>query len=199
MRRILVTASLFAFSAGMTLAQGIDWTGGYGGVSMATHSGTHEYDDSGEDDYDLEGPAFGAFGGYMWGNGNLVYGVEGAISLGGVYEVTTDDTTTYKDEYEYTRFIDVKGRVGYAVSNFLLYGALGMSQARFESDIGSSDQANTNTSGMVFGLGADYQIADRYFVGAEYLRRDYDFFDSGQSVDIDAEIDTFTLRAGMKF
>lgn len=199
MRFLFGAASIVAMTTTAGLAQDTTWTGAYGGVSMATHSGSHEYNDSGETDYDLEGPAFGAFGGYMWGNGNLVYGAEAAISLGGVYEVDADDGDTYKDEYEYSRFIDVKGRVGYAVSDFLVYGTLGVSSARFDSDIGAPDQAKINTSGMIVGLGADYRIADSYFVGAEYLHRDYDFFDDGQEDDITAKIDTFTLRVGMKF
>jgi outer membrane immunogenic protein len=199
MRFLLCAASVVVMTASSGIAQDSSWTGGYGGLSMATHTGSHEYDDSGVDDYDLEGPAFGAFGGYMWANGNLLYGAEAAITFGGVYEVDPDDDTSYKDEYEYSRFIDLKGRVGYAVSDFLVYGALGVSQARFDSEIGSTNQANNTTTGMILGLGADYRIAERYFVGAEYLRRDYDFFDSAQEVDIDAEINTFTLRAGMKF
>lgn len=181
------------------MAQDSGWTGGYGGLSMATNDGTHEYDSSGETDYELEGPAFGAFGGYMWGNGNLVYGAEGAVTFGGVYETDPDDGDTYKDEYEYDRFVDLKGRVGYATGDFLVYGALGVSNARFQSNIGNTTEGSISTTGMIYGLGADYRFGNNFFAGAEYLRRNYDFFDPEQSVDIDSEIDTFSLRFGMKF
>jgi outer membrane immunogenic protein len=192
-------AGALVLGAGYASAQGLEWTGAYGGVSMATNSGEHEYDNSGTVDYDLEGPAFGAFGGYLWGNGAVVYGAEAALTFGGVYEVDPETDTTYKDEYEYDQFIDVKGRVGYAAGDFLVYGALGMSWTRFQSNIGGKGSETINTSGMVYGIGADYRIADRYFAGAEVLRRTYDFYDAGQDVDIDAEMDTFTLRVGMRF
>lgn len=198
MRFLLCAASMVALIATTALAQDADWTGAYGGLSMATNDGSQEYDNDG-DPYELEGPAFGVFGGYMWANGQLVYGAEAALTLGGVYEVDGEDGTSYKDEYEYDRFFDVKGRLGYAVSDFLLYGTLGVSRTRFRSSIGEPDYVATNTTGMIYGVGADYRFGDRYFAGGEYLRRDYDFFDAGQEVDIEAEIDTFSLRVGMKF
>jgi len=195
--------TVFALAAGMALslvagtvsAQGLDWTGFYGGVLGATHDGTHEYDNSGSTDYDLEGPAFGVFGGYQWANGNLVYGAELAASRGGVYEVSTDGVDSYKDEYEYTRFFDVKGRLGYGMNNVLVYGTLGLSRANWVSDTTTEMSAN----GTVMGVGADYQVNDRFFVGAEYLRRTYDFNDFNQSSDIDAKINSLGLRLGMKF
>ena len=194
-----IVAGALALAAGCANAQGLDWTGAYGGVSMATTSGEHEYDNSGVVDYYLEGPAFGAFGGYLWGNGAVVYGAEAALTFGGVYEVDPDDDFSYKDSYEYDRFFDLKGRVGYAAGDFLVYGALGMSWTRFQSNIGGKGSATVNTSGMVYGIGADYRIADGFFAGAEVLRRTYDFYDAGQDTDIDAEMDTITLRVGMQF
>ncbi len=188
------SVTLLVLATGSVSAQGLDWGGVYGGVAMATSTGSHEY--VGEDDfYDLEGPNFGAFAGYMWDQGNLTYGAEVAASRGGIYEVTVDGVTSYKDEYEYTRFLDVKGRVGYSLNNVLLYGTLGVSRARFISGVTES----TDTTGMILGVGADYQIADRYFVGAEYQRRNFDFYDADQDVDIDAKIDSFSLRAGIRF
>lgn len=170
-----------------------DLSGFYGGLSMATHSGSHVYD-GGPEEYDLEGPAFGLFVGYMQNSGTLSFGGELAVSKGGVYEVTTDGATSYKDQYEYTRFIDLKGRVGYSMNNVLLYGTLGLSRAAF-----NSDGTNVDSSGLLFGVGADYAINDKFFVGAEYLRRNYDYYDVGQDVDIDASISSVALRAGIKF
>lgn len=199
MDKAIIIAAVLSLASGAAAAQGTEWTGLYGGVSMATTSGSHDYSD--DDFYDLEGPAFGAFGGYMWGNGNLVYGAEVALTLGGVYEVELerDGGESFKDSYEYDRFVDVKGRLGYAVSDFLVYGTLGMTQGRFKADIGSSDQVNTYPTGVAYGLGADYSFGDRFFAGADYTRRDFDFFEDNQAVDIDANLDVLTLRLGMKF
>ncbi|WP_169052269.1 outer membrane protein [Tabrizicola sp. YIM 78059] len=197
MRYLISVAAALALSsaAGSVSAQGADWSGLYGGLSMATHDGGNYYDGSDTVTYDLEGPAFGAFIGYNWGNGPLVYGAELAASKGGVYEVEPDGGTSYKDEYEYTRFLDLKGRVGYTFHNVLLYGTLGVSRASFLSD----ETVTIDTTGTVFGLGADYQFGGRYFVGAEYLRRQYDFYDFNQGSDIEGDINTFTLRGGFRF
>ena len=190
-------AVIMSLASGSVSAQDADWTGAYGGLSMATNTGTHDY--IGFDDYGVEGPAFGAFGGYLWGNGNLVYGAEVAATFGGVYEFETDGSESYMDEYEYDRFFDLKGRVGYAVSNFLVYGMLGVSRTRFDANIGEIDEVRTNATGLIYGLGADYKLGDSYFVGGEYLRRNYDYFEAGQEADIDANLNTFTLRFGMQF
>ena len=199
MRIVLCSAAMIMMTTTATLAQGVDWTGAYGGISAATHTGSQVYDDGGPGDvYDLEGPAFGAFGGYMWASGNLVYGAEAAVSFGGVYEVSLDGVTSYKDEYEYDRFFDLKGRLGYAAGNVLVYGTLGVSQTQYQADI-TGDQVNTNVTGVIYGLGADYKVTDSYFVGAEYLRRNYDFYESQQDVSIGADVNTFTLRVGLKF
>ena len=199
MRIVLCSAAMIMMTSTATLAQGVDWTGAYGGISAATQTGTHSYDGGGPGDvYDLEGPAFGAFGGYMWASGNLVYGAEAAVSFGGVYEMTLDGATSYKDDYEYDRFFDLKGRLGYAAGNVLVYGTLGVSQTQYQADI-TGDQVNTNVTGVIYGLGADYKVTDSYFVGAEYLRRNYDFYESQQGVSIGADVNTFTLRVGLKF
>ena len=178
--------------AGAGFAQ--DWSGFYAGASMATHSGSHEYNNDG-DPYDLEGPAFGIFAGYMMSSGNLSYGAELAASKGGVYEYYAPSDISYKDEYEYTSFIDLKGRLGYSMNNVLLYGTLGLSRGHFISDVDNS----LNTSGTVFGFGADYKVNEKFFVGAEYLRRNYDFYDPFQGDDIEARINSFSLRAGVSF
>lgn len=193
MRKILVcSAALVCATVGTSFAQ--DWSGFYGGASMATHSGSHEYDNNG-DPYELEGPAFGIFAGYMMSSGNLSYGAELAASKGGVYEYYAPTDTTYKDEYEYTSFLDLKGRLGYSMNNVLLYGTLGLSRGHFISDVDNS----VNTNGSLFGFGADYRVNEKFFVGAEYLRRNYDFYDPNQDSDIDAEINSFSLRAGVSF
>lgn len=192
MRTVLACGVSLSLGLG-SAAMAQDLSGFYAGLSMTTHSGSHVYDDG--DEYDLEGPAFGGFVGYMMTSGNLSYGGELAASKGGVYEVEPDDSTSYKDEYEYTRFLDLKGRVGYTMDKVFLYGTVGLSRAHFVSNVTTS----VNSTGNVFGVGADYNVNDKFFVGAEYLRRNYDYFDPQQDVDIDASINSISLRGGIKF
>ncbi|WP_135447032.1 hypothetical protein [Tabrizicola caldifontis] len=57
MRYLISVAAALALSsaAGSASAQGADWSGLYGGLSMATHDGGNYYDGSDTVTYDLEG------------------------------------------------------------------------------------------------------------------------------------------------
>lgn len=193
MRNIFASAVVVSVSLG-TAGFSQDLSGFYGGISMATHTGSHVYDD-GDSEYDLEGPAFGGFVGYMVTGEKLSYGVELAGSKGGVYEVSLDGQTSYKDQYEYTSFLDLKGRVGYSMNKVMLYGTAGLSRGHFITDVVDS----VNTNGYLIGVGAEYKINEKFFVGAEYQRRNYSFNDPFQNVDIDATINSVGLRAGISF
>lgn len=56
-----------------------------------------------------------------------------------------------------------------------------------------------NVNGNLFGLGAEYKVNEKFFVGAEILRRNYDFYDPFQDDDIEAKMNSFGLRAGISF
>ncbi|WP_103256346.1 outer membrane protein [Tabrizicola aquatica] len=193
MRKAMLCATVLTMAAGSVAAQDAGWAGYYGGVMGATHKGGQDYE-GGSSSYDLEGPAFGIFAGHLWESGTLVYGAEVAAGRGGVYEVSEDGETSYKDDYEYNRFLDVKARAGYALNNVLLYGTIGLSRASF-----LSNETTTDSTGLILGVGADYKVNDRFFLGAEILRRNYDFYDNGQDVDIDASFNSLGLRAGIRF
>lgn len=193
MRTVVLCGVAMLAVAGAASAQ--DPTGFYAGGSMATHSGSQVYDGDVGDPFDLEGPAFGLFAGYLMTKGNLSFGGEVSVSKGGVYEYDPVFDESFKDEYEYTEFIDLKGRLGYTVSNVMLYGTAGLSRTNFVSDVVDSVNANGN----LYGLGAEYKVNEKVFVGAEYLRRNFEFNDPFQSVDIDAEMDSLSLRAGVSF
>lgn len=191
-----IVLSLVATTASPVMAQSVDWSGWYGGLMASTNDGTQDYGQDGTVDYNLDGSTAGLFAGYAWANGPLVYGVEFAASAGAVYESELDGSFVYDDEYEYTRFLDLKGRVGYALNSVLLYGTLGVSRANFvDSTMGPGGKQTA--SGTIFGVGADYQFGKRAFAGAEYVRRSYDL-DSDFS-QVDSEVDTLSLRLGLRF
>ena len=185
-------------TASAGFAQGSDWTGAYGGLVASFNTGTNNYMTGIEGPFYLEGKTLGAFGGYLWGTGKIVYGAEAEVSVGKVYEVEQSDGYSYEDRFQYERFYDLKGRFGYIVDDFLIYGTLGVSRALYKSDIGQ-DENHTNSTGTLYGLGVDYKFSDRYFGGAELLRRNFDFYDVGQGLDIPGQINTLTLRVGMAF
>lgn len=203
MRICLVSLSFVAMTASAGFAQGSDWTGAYGGLVASFNTGTNNYMTRIEmtlieGPFYLEGKTLGAFGGYLWGTGKIVYGAEAEVSVGKVYEVEQSDGYSYEDRYQYERFYDLKGRFGYIVDDFLIYGTLGVSRALYKSDIGEYEN-HTNSTGTLYGLGVDYKFSDRYFGGVELLRRNFDFYDAGQGLDIPGQINTLTLRVGMAF
>ncbi len=197
MRYDLIAAVLLAGAAQASLAEDAHWSGAYVGLSTANSNGSHEYSDG--DGYDLGGKTTGAFGGYLWEKKNVVYGVDANFSNGAVYESERDGSSSYEGYYQYDHFAELTGRLGYAVGKVLVYSTLGLSQTQFHAAIGDPDAVDTKMSGLAYGLGADYKVAQKFFVGAQYLHRSYDFYDLKQNVDISAKLNTVTLRIGMAF
>jgi len=171
-----------------------DWSGFQLGIAVGRSAGNHDYyTNSGSAvpfaTYNVSGPLYGAFAGYNMQRGNMVYGVELAYSAanvqinGGVFPA-----------YSYDRFIDLKGRVGYAMDDVLVFGEIGGSAAHWG---GPAEDANV--SGLLLGLGVDVAVGDKTFVGLEYVMRDL----AGDETTIPAYIRTrqqaIQLRVGVNF
>jgi outer membrane immunogenic protein len=78
------------------------------------------------------------------------------------------------------------------VGDALFYGALGYSWV--DADIG----ANSGTlDGINFGLGGEYNVTERFFVGADVTRREVEGTIGG--LDFEGDVDTATLRVGFRF
>jgi opacity protein-like surface antigen len=155
MKHFLTTTALaagLAFTASATTAA--DWNGAYAGGIFNSDTGHQVY--VGGAEYDLLGEAYGGFVGYNVDAGSFVYGGEVSYSVGGAHEDCCDN-------YTFTQFVDLKGRVGYEVGDALVYGVAGWSLGIWD-DGGNS----TPTDGFNAGVGFDYMVADRFFVGAEY-------------------------------
>lgn len=170
-----------------TVAAAQDWTGAYGGLSFASGNGTFET--VGPVSFPMDGNVKGAFVGYAFQTGNLVYGAELAYQSSD----TTIDAPLFIGN---NRLIDVKGRIGYATERALFFGVVGYTSSNFYH--GTVNQSSSG-SGAAFGLGVDYLLNDRLFVGAEYLHRSMHHDATGILLDIDTEVSTLSIRLGMKF
>jgi outer membrane immunogenic protein len=164
------------------------WTGFYRGTQLTYGGGSQQYGSS--DPYDIYGTSFGIFAGYMLSSGAWSYGGELAYAGANFHEY--DGGSEYED-YHFNHTLDLKGRIGYAVDRALVYGVLGYGFSEWEE--GSSASGDLyDVDGALVGFGVDYLATDRVFVGAEVLKRvmdsDYPF---------DADLTTFTQRAGMTF
>ncbi|WP_425098315.1 outer membrane protein [Tropicibacter sp. S64] len=148
-----------------------DWTGPYAGLSF----GKLDMEAGGVQD---DGTVYGLFGGYDYDFGQFVAGAELE------YQATDDFDLGGVDVNDVWR---LKARGGYDAGPALLYATAGYAWA--DTGIGDAE-------GAVYGVGMDYKVTERFTVGAEYLR--HDFNDIG-STNVDAEADTLSLRGALRF
>jgi outer membrane immunogenic protein len=171
-----------------SVAPAQDWTGFYGGLSASTVQGDVTAMPGGVPVFDIDGSQPGVFLGYGLQKGSIVYGGELAYASGDI------DLTGVPGQ-GIDRFVDLKGRVGYAAGSALYYGVVGYSTDRIYAGPG----ATATGSGMSYGLGVDVQFKDRFILGAEYLHRNMDSDLTAGVVATDVDVDSFSLRLGMKF
>lgn len=184
MKRTLATiAALLCGSA----ASAQDWNGAYLGISAGSGSGEVAVPAfSGLDTLDSS-TVYGLFAGYNLQRNSMVYGAEIAFHSG-------DINSAAFPSQGIDRLMDLKGRFGYAAGPGLVYGVLGYSTNRAFVSSGTSDG-----SGFSLGLGYDYQINDAFTIGGEFLSRKMQNDETDAILEIEPDVSTFTLRAGMKF
>ena len=180
----------------ISVGVGSAWEGVYVGGFAAYETGEQNYFSGGtfsNGPWGLEGIAYGAFAGINFQSGSLVYGAEAAYSIG---EINSDVPSTFGANY--SSFVDIKARAGYSIGDALVYGTLGGSLGYWEDRTGPPDTASS--TGINYGLGVDYLINDRMFVGAEYMVRDLaGDFDTDPSVGLDSLTQSARIRVGLQF
>jgi outer membrane immunogenic protein len=177
-----------------------DWSGPYAGVSLADVTGAYEEfligDPTPEDPWQtdrLSGGTTGAFIGYNFQRGDLVFGAELAYARGEVGLETF--TSNWLDAH-----LDLKARAGVAAGRTLVYGVVALSSAdRYAAVLDDP----LRVSGTGLGLGMDVLLGDRGFMGLEVLRRKLSF-DEGDipvfpGLSGDHRTTSVTLRGGIRF
>lgn len=165
-------AGICATSLSFTAAAA-DWSGFYAGGQLAyVHSNT-DYGDL-DDYYDNENMnaltddnlSVGAFGGYNWQRGALVYGVE----LGLNYVDNSDVSNTGQPDGSETLTTDINytgallGRVGVAVDNAVIFVGVGPAWADLEfqnNDDGDRFTDSGNEFGFAIAGGIEAMLTDR--------------------------------------
>ncbi len=165
-----------------------DWSGFYGGLSF----GAVSYDWVGNaggplDSEDSTEP--GAFIGYNFQSGNIVYGAE----LN--YQMLEAPLVAFPNSIQHD-VLQVRGRVGYVVMpDLLLYGFVGFAQTSFNDGGTNYDQ-----TGPAFGIGADYMLSRNFFAGIEYSYSDtFGEADNNPALSIESDVQVISLRVGFKF
>jgi len=161
------------------VAPGLDWSGAYVGAQLGY--GNVDSNGAGLNGNDWFG---GVHAGYRWDLGTWVAGTELSydatnIGLGAVAGNELSDV------------LALKLQAGREIGNSLVYGTLGAAQAK--ATVGAASLRDT---GLVYGVGFDYAVSDRWTVGGEVSQHKFSNFD-GTTTDFDAT--TVKAKVGLRF
>ena len=156
---------------------------------------------------DRSGPMGGVQAGFALQSGSLVYGLEGDLGFGslrGRMDVRTQDASSSgRLESAITTLGTVRGRVGYAFDDLLIYGTGGFATGYHEAKatVVSTDgtvrvgRLTEWTPGWTLGLGGEYAVMPNVSVKLEYLYAQLNNTILGQSVTHKLNL----LRAGVNY
>jgi outer membrane immunogenic protein len=108
------------------------------------------------------GIAGGVRGGYNWRAGSFVLGVEADLNI----SAAQDRFANWK--FSNPWFGTVRGRVGYAFSNVLVYGTLGLAVGGGRVELGGASESRTHT-GWTAGVGMEVALTRAWSARVEYL------------------------------
>jgi outer membrane immunogenic protein len=176
-----------------------NWSGSYVGVEGGYAHSSVDFDADVtrfDDTHQKDGYLGGIYAGHDWQSGKFVYGVVGDFDFVGMHDTTFGDEAAFtggKGE-AYTYDLDwvatARLRAGYAATDRLLaYATGGVAAGHFQATSYSGPtfvpappfflpSSTSNFSGVKFGgvigLGAEYALADKWSLKAEYLHYMFD-------------------------
>jgi len=133
------------------------WAGPYVGANLGYQFGS--VTNSGADPGGFAG---GVTVGYNWQSGQFVYGVEGDIDW------SSADDTSGGNTFSTPWYGTVRGRLGYGMSNVLLYGTGGFAfgEGKLQNFFGTEDHS---AFGWTLGVGGEVGLGQHWSAKAEYL------------------------------
>ena len=162
------------------------WAGPYIGGNVG-----YDWGSVGNNATKPSGVSGGLQAGYNWQSGPLVFGAEGDIQATGA----SDTFAPWK--FSNPWFGTVRGRVGYAFNNILLYGTGGLAFGELRGETFGLSETHTNV-GWTAGLGAEFGFAPNWSAKVEYLY--VDLSNSNFTITGVSNGYTFgTLRAGVNY
>lgn len=136
---------------------GYSWAGPYLGGTLG-----YEWGNVSNTGAKPSGIAGGVTGGYNWQSGPIVFGIETDLQGTGA----DDRFANYK--FSNPWFGTVRGRIGYAFNNVLLYGTAGLAYGSLQIEQGGLQQSQTSV-GWTAGVGAEVGIYQNWTAKIEYL------------------------------
>lgn len=178
----------------VVVAPAVSWDGFYAGLSYSATTGDIDFIPAPAQALD-DGELYSLFAGYRVQNGNLVYGGELGVHVVDEIAVTGFTGVSALDG----TFIDARATLGYAFGSLLVYGAVGYSMGTYDDFLaGTGDEFDL--SGYNYGIGAEYQISERFVLGLDYTARMLEGdnpLNAAQSAEVD--LNTISLRASFRF
>lgn len=101
--------------------------------------------------------------GYNWQSGALVLGIEGDL------QINSADDTFAAWKFSNPWFGTVRGRVGYAFNNVLLYGTGGLAFGSLKGELPGGLSETTTSAGWTVGAGAEFAVNQNWSAKIEYL------------------------------
>ncbi len=175
-----------------------DWAGVYVGVNAGYAWGEFETEGPAAID-DSTYSADSALGGFQIGYnkqlGTVVIGVEGDLQAAGIEESTTGGGQTTTASLDW--FSTVRGRVGYAFDQTLVYGTGGLALGGVETSVSGQGSDEQVLTGFAAGAGVEQAFTDTLSVKAEYLYVDLQDkqLDTG-TTETNAQWDGHVMRFG---
>jgi outer membrane immunogenic protein len=156
-------ADLYAPHAPLTVNQPLNaysWAGPYLGGVLG-----YDWGRVSNNPTNPSGLVGGVEAGYNWQSGPWVFGVEGDLEASGA------DDTFAPWKFSNPWFGTLRGRVGYAVGNALLYGTGGLAFGELHGETFGLSEGHT-TAGWTAGVGAEVGLAPHWSAKIEYLYLD---------------------------
>jgi outer membrane immunogenic protein len=202
-----------------------DWSGVYIGLhggylwSDVDYTAEDALDpaDFSEGSIDVDGWLAGVQAGYNIQLGSFVLGVEGDLAWTNADGETVNDPASPPDiQTDVRAEIDwlgtLRGRAGYAMDRFLIYGTGGLAYASTEASVddlggeGPEIEDEDSVWGWTVGAGVEAAVTQNITVKAEYLYMDfgdaeYSFTDSAVPVTVpaDGDIDAHSIKVGLNY
>ncbi len=148
------------YSAPMAPSGVYNWAGAYAGLNIG-----YEWGKVTNSVINPSGIAGGGQIGYNWQNGQFVFGGETDL------QISAADDTFAPWKFSNPWFGTLRGRVGYAFNNVLLYATLGLAYGDLKGELLGLTESKTET-GWAGGIGAEVGITPNWSARVEYLYMD---------------------------
>lgn len=139
----------------------------------------------------LNGGIVGGQLGYNWQANQFLFGIEGDVSTraGGEDTIVSNPGTATASSLsaDMSYLASVRARLGWAISNWLLYGTVGwgFGEFKFTDDapvVPFYSKITVKDNGLVYGGGVEWMLSYGVSVRAEYLRYD---LNAGSNIAVD--------------